>query len=87
MAGIVGTQKFAYDLWGDVVNVASRYETTGTPNKIHVSDAVRVRLEDDFVFENAGEVDLKGKGMMHSWFLVGDKEGAAEVIELKKKRN
>ncbi|HML93045.1 adenylate/guanylate cyclase domain-containing protein [Methyloceanibacter sp.] len=87
VAGIVGTQKFAYDLWGDVVNVASRYETTGTPNKIHVSDAVRVRLEDDFVFEDAGEVDLKGKGMMRSWFLVGDKEGAAEVIELKKKRN
>lgn len=87
VAGIVGTQKFAYDLWGDVVNVASRYETTGTPNKIHVSDAVRVRLEDDFLFEDAGEVNLKGKGMMRSWFLVGDKEGAAEVIELKKKRN
>jgi len=86
VAGIVGTQKFAYDLWGDVVNIASRYETTGTPNKIHVSDAVRVRLEDDFIFEDAGEVDLKGKGMMRSWFLVGDKEGAAEVIELKKQR-
>jgi adenylate cyclase len=86
VAGIVGTQKFAYDLWGDVVNVASRYESTGTPNKIHVSDAVRIRLEDDFVFEDAGDVDLKGKGKMRSWFLLGDKEGAAEVIELKKQR-
>ena len=86
VAGIVGTHKIAYDLWGDVVNIASRFETTGTPNKIHVSDAVRVRLEDDFIFEDAGEVDLKGKGMMHSWFLVSDKESAAEVIELKKRR-
>lgn len=86
VAGIVGTQKFSYDLWGDVVNIASRYESTGTPNKIHVSDSVRVRLADDFAFEDAGEVDLKGKGMMRSWFLVGDKESAAEVIELKKQR-
>lgn len=87
VAGIVGTRKFAYDLWGDVVNVASRYETTGSPDKIHVSDAVRVRLEDDFVFEDAGEIDLKGKGMMRSWFLLGKKEDVAEVIELKKKRH
>lgn len=69
-----------------MVNVASRYESTGMPNRIHVSDAVRVRLEDDFLFEDAGEVDLRGKGRMRSWFLLGDKEGAAEVIELKKQR-
>ena len=86
VAGVVGTQKFAYDLWGDVVNVASRYEATGTPNKIHVSDAVRVRLEDDFVFEDAGEVDLKGKGMSRSWFLIEEKENRADVIDIKKKR-
>jgi adenylate cyclase len=86
VAGIVGTQKFAYDLWGDVVNIASRYESTGTPNRIHVSDSVRVRLADDFAFEDAGEVDLKGKGMMRSWFLVGDKESAGEVIEIKRQR-
>ena len=69
VAGIVGTQRFSYDLWGDVVNLASRYERTGTPNRIHVSDSVRVRLQDDFIFEDAGEVDIKGRGTMRSWFL------------------
>uniref|UniRef100_UPI00260D2EC1 adenylate/guanylate cyclase domain-containing protein n=1 Tax=uncultured Devosia sp. TaxID=211434 RepID=UPI00260D2EC1 len=86
VAGVVGTQKFSYDLWGDVVNIASRYETTGAPNRIHVSDAVRVRLEDDFVFEDAGEVDLKGKGMMHSWFLIGEKE-STDAIEVKNEQS
>lgn len=86
VAGVVGTRKFSYDLWGDVVNIASRYESTGVPNKIHVSDAVRVRLEDDFAFEDAGEVDLKGKGVVHSWFLVRDKEGAGEVIDIRRRR-
>jgi len=86
VAGIVGTQKFSYDLWGDVVNIASRYESTGTPNRIHVTDSVRVRLEDDFIFEDAGEIDLKGRGAMRSWFLVSGKEGAREVIQLKKQR-
>lgn len=77
VAGIVGTQKFSYDLWGDVVNVASRFEGSARPNHIHVSDAVRVRLEDDFSFEDAGEIDLKGKGQMRSWFLIGEKDDPA----------
>ncbi len=87
VAGIVGTQKFSYDLWGDVVNIASRYESTAEPNHIHVSDSVRVRLEDDFVFEDAGTVDLKGKGKMRSWFLVADKEDGGQVIPLKGQRS
>ncbi|MGI9372907.1 MAG: adenylate/guanylate cyclase domain-containing protein [Hyphomicrobiales bacterium] len=86
VAGIVGTRKFAYDLWGDVVNIASRYESSGMPDRIHVSDSVRVRLEDDFVLEDAGSVDLKGKGEMRSWFLLGSKEDNAIVIELNEKR-
>jgi adenylate cyclase len=86
VAGIVGKRKFSYDLWGDVVNVASRYESTSVPNRIHVSDSVRVRLADDFAFEDGGEVDLEGKGMVHSWFLVGQKEVAGEVIKITVRR-
>ncbi len=69
VAGIVGTSKFTYDLWGDVVNVASRMEATSAPGRIHVSSAVRVRLEDDYEFEDRGTTALKGKGEQNTWFL------------------
>ena len=71
IAGVVGTKKFAYDLWGDVVNVASRIESTGSPGRIHVSDGFMVRLKDSFRFEPRGEVELKGKGRMETYFLEG----------------
>ncbi len=71
VAGIVGTSKFAYDLWGDVVNIASRMESTSEPGQVQVSDAVRVRLQDDFAFESRGDIELKGKGSMRTWYLRG----------------
>ena len=70
VAGVVGTKKFSFDLWGDVVNIASRLESTGVPNRIHVSDAVHVRLMDDFAFEERGDVEIRGKGSIHTWFLL-----------------
>jgi adenylate cyclase len=72
-AGVLGTKKFSYDLWGDVVNVASRYENSASPNNIHVSEAVRVRLADDFLFSDGGSVELKGKGIVPSYYLLGSK--------------
>ena len=75
IAGIVGTKKFAYDLWGDVVNVASRMETNGAPNKIHVTEAFMVRLKDVFEFEEHGEIDIKGKGLMKTYYLKGRRFG------------
>lgn len=73
-AGIIGESRFSYDLWGEVVNLASRYEGSSSPNKIHVSDAVRTRLLDDFILEDNGTIDLKSFGSVHSWFLVGSKK-------------
>lgn len=83
-AGVVGKKRFSYDLWGDVVNVASRFETTSEPNKIHASEAVKFRLSDDFLFLDAGEVKLKGKGVMRSFYLLGRKEHMPEILEFKK---
>ena len=83
-AGVVGKHRFSYDLWGDVVNVASRFETSAEPDKIHVSEAVKFRLADDFLFLEGGEVKLKGKGIMKSFYLLGKKENMPEILEFKK---
>ncbi|NBT96791.1 MAG: adenylate/guanylate cyclase domain-containing protein [Methylocystaceae bacterium] len=82
-AGVVGKKKFSYDLWGDVVNVASRFETTASPDKIHVSEAVRVRLSDDFLFHDSGIVELKGKGKVPSFYLLGKKKENPSIIEFR----
>jgi adenylate cyclase len=71
VAGVVGRRRFFYDVWGDAVNVASRMESTGVEGRIQVPDVVRPRLEDDFELEGRGEVVVKGKGVMRTWFLVG----------------
>jgi adenylate cyclase len=83
-AGVLGKKKFSYDLWGDVVNVASRFESSSVSNRIHVSEAVKVRLSDDFVFLDAGVVELKGKGATSSFYLLGRKNDFPEIIEFKK---
>ncbi|MGE5421596.1 MAG: adenylate/guanylate cyclase domain-containing protein, partial [Syntrophothermus sp.] len=83
-AGVLGKKKFSYDLWGDVVNVASRFESTSVPNKIHVSEAVKVRLSDDFVLLDAGAVEMKGKGVTSSFYLIGRKNEFPAVVEFRK---
>jgi adenylate cyclase len=74
VAGVVGTRRFFYDVWGDAVNVASRMESTGQEGRIQVPEEVYERLKDDFVFEERGEVDVKGKGIMRTAFLVEQRE-------------
>lgn len=71
VAGVIGKKKFAYDLWGDTVNTASRMESRGEAGKIQVSPEVYELLCEKFVFEERGEIDVKGKGKMRTWFLVG----------------
>ena len=72
-AGVVGKKRFSYDLWGDVVNIASRFESACEPDKIHVSQAVKIRLENDYTFADGGLVELKGKGITKSYYLIGTK--------------
>jgi adenylate cyclase len=75
VAGVVGARKFFYDVWGDAVNVASRMESTDTEGRIQVPQQLYERLKDDFVLEERGDVDIKGKGVMHTWYLVGQRNG------------
>ena len=69
VAGVIGTHKFAYDVWGDTVNTASRMESHSLPGRIQISAATRDLLGDRFNFENRGIIDVKGKGLMQTFFL------------------
>ncbi|MGA9493311.1 MAG: adenylate/guanylate cyclase domain-containing protein, partial [Mycobacterium sp.] len=71
VAGVVGSRRFFYDVWGDAVNVASRMETTDSVGRIQVPEAVYQRLRNDFVLHERGAIDVKGKGVMRTWYLVG----------------
>jgi adenylate cyclase len=70
VAGVIGKVKFAYDLWGDTVNIASRMESTGEVGKIHVSQSTYEALKDSYEFEERDEIEVKGKGKMKTWFLI-----------------
>ena len=74
VAGIIGTRKFAYDLWGDTVNMASRLESHGVPGRIHVSEAIWQALKDRFAFEPRGEIEVKSIGKVKTWLLTGLRE-------------
>jgi len=76
VAGVVGSRRFFYDVWGDAVNVASRMESTDSVGRIQVPEDVYQRLKDDFVLQERGVVDVKGKGVMRTWYLVGRKPDA-----------
>src|SRR5215472_2103346 len=71
VAGVIGTHKFIYDVWGDTVNTASRMESFGAPGRIHVSAETYDVLRHDFEFEPRGPLEIKGKGAMETYFLMG----------------
>jgi guanylate cyclase len=74
-AGIIGTHKFAYDLWGDTVNTASRMESSGIPGSIQVTRATYELISDGFVCEPRGSVAVKGKDEMETYFLLSRRAG------------
>ena len=70
MAGVIGTKKFIYDIWGDTVNLASRMESLGVPGRVQVTHAVMERLSGTFELEARGLIDVKGKGPTPTYFLL-----------------
>ncbi|MGB8391403.1 adenylate/guanylate cyclase domain-containing protein [Mycobacterium sp.] len=73
VAGVVGSRRFFYDVWGDAVNVASRMESTDSVGRIQLPEAMYQRLKDEFVLQERGRIDVKGKGLMRTWYLLGHK--------------
>jgi adenylate cyclase len=75
VAGIIGRNKFIYDVWGDTVNIASRLEANGLPNRIQVSETVKKMLEHRYMFEQRGTIPLKGRGQTSTYLLTGTRRG------------
>jgi adenylate cyclase len=73
VAGVIGKRKFFYDVWGDAVNMASRMESAGEAGKIQVASETWKLLGDGFVLEKRGVIDVRGKGPVQTWFLIGRK--------------
>jgi class 3 adenylate cyclase len=74
VAGVIGTKKFSYDLWGDTVNTASRMESHGVPGGIQVTQSTYERLRDQYTFIERGRILVKSKGEMATWLLTGRRE-------------
>ena len=73
VAGVIGRKKFIYDLWGDAVNTASRMESHGAAGKVQITRETYALIKDEFVCEPRGMVNVKGKGEMEVWYVVGAK--------------
>jgi class 3 adenylate cyclase len=74
VAGVIGRKKYSFDMWGDAVNIAGRMEFHGMPDRIQVSEATYRYLIDSYLFEERGLLQIKGKGEMNTYFLIGKKE-------------
>ena len=77
VAGVIGTSKFTYDLWGETVNMASRMESTGVPNQIQISQPFCEALNGEYTTTYRGEIEVKGAGMVNTYLLDGVKKGTS----------
>ena len=87
VAGVIGKQKFAFDMWGDTVNVAARMESHGMPGYIHISEPLADILQEKYAISQRGWVEVKGKGMMQTFWLKGKEEPSTEKTKSSKMRN
>ena len=69
IAGVIDQTKFAYDVWGNAVNIASRMESNGEPGRIHVTGEIHERLQGAFLFEPRGAIEIKGMGLRKTYYL------------------
>ncbi len=77
VAGVIGNRKLFYDVWGETVNTASRMESYSAPGRILITPAAREQLGDDFAFEPRGEIEVKGIGIVDTWWLTGRRAARA----------
>ena len=73
VAGVIGLKRYSYDLWGDAVNIASRMESHGEVGRIHLSESTYQRIKNHYQVEPRGCIDVKGRGSMKTYFLLGRK--------------
>ncbi len=87
VAGVVGTRKFAYDIWGDTVNVAARMESLSEPNRVNVSESTYLLIRDTYTCEHRGQIHVKNKGMMDMYFVNGPKKKETPKAKIEKQVN
>ena len=75
MAGVIGHKKFAYDIWGDTVNLAARLESTGEAGRVNISATTHDLVKDAFVCEHRGKITAKNAGLLDMFFVVGPRAG------------
>lgn len=83
VAGVIGTHKFIYDLWGDSVNVASRMESSGEPGSIQVTASTYELMKAKYVLQYRGKVEVKGKGEMETYWLLGRRRNTKSRVRVK----
>lgn len=79
VAGVIGIKKFIYDLWGDTVNIASRMESHGIPGNIQISESTYQQVKDKYALKSRGLIEIKGKGEMQTYLVMGNKNDESEV--------